>query len=166
MSEIEFIEKKNINEKNSKNFFINDNPNYSLDLYHIIEKINLNIDDPSQQKNNEYILNVLLMSSKLSNSNKIVCLLLLYYLYRKDERKKDLLNYLFFKICKLCQKLEVLEEDIIHKYLTFPESDDFVTSLEYISEIKKVINSDKNSNFKKLVENIEKKNKREINFIS
>ena len=157
MSEIEFIEKKNINEKNSKNFFINDNPNYSLDLYHIIEKINLNIDDPSQQKNNEYILNVLLMSSKLSNSNKIVCLLLLYYLYRKDERKKDLLNYLFFKICKLCQKLEVLEEDIIHKYLTFPESDDFVTSLEYISEIKKVINSDKNSNFKKLVENIEKK---------
>ena len=52
MSEIEFIEKKNINEKNSKNFFINDNPNYSLDLYHIIEKINLNIDDSSQQKNN------------------------------------------------------------------------------------------------------------------
>ena len=164
MSEVELILPKNINDKNSNIFLINDSPNYSLDIYKIIDKIYSGIDEPKQQKNNEFILNILLMSSKLSKSNKLSCLLLLYYLYRKDEKKKKLLNYLFLKICKLCQKIEILEEEIIHKFLTIPFSDDFITSMEHISLLKKIITKDKNSEFKKSFEALQFRTKEKINF--
>ena len=61
MSEDEFIIQKNINERKSNSFLINDSSNYSLDIYHIIDKINNSIDEPSKQKNNEFILNILLI---------------------------------------------------------------------------------------------------------
>ena len=57
------------------------------------------------------------MSSKLNDSNKLSCLLLLYYFYRKDKNKMYLLDYLFFKICKLCIKQEILDFEIVQKIL-------------------------------------------------
>ena len=51
MSEDEFIIQKNINEQKLNTFLINDSSNYSLDIYHIIDKINNSIDEPSKQKN-------------------------------------------------------------------------------------------------------------------
>ena len=162
MSEDEFLIEKNINDEKSNSFLINDSPNYSLDIYRIIDKINNSIDEPSKQKNNEFILNLLLMSSKLSNSNKLSCLLLLYYLYRKDDKKKKSLSYFFLKICKLCQKIEILEEEIIHKYLTIPYSDDFITSMDYISLLKKIITKEQNTEFKKSFDALESRAKERI----
>ena len=162
MSEDEFIIQKNINEQKLNTFLINDSSNYSLDIYHIIDKINNSIDEPSKQKNNEFILNILLMSSKLSNQNKLSCLLLLYYLYRKDEKRKKSLSYLFLKICKTAQKIEILEEEIIHKYLTIPFADDFITSMDYISLLKKIMTKDKDTEFKKSFDALEYRTKEKI----
>ena len=162
MSEDEFIIQKNINEQKSNSFLINESSNYSLDIYHIIDKINNSIDEPSKQKNNEFILNILLMSSKLSNQNKLSCLLLLYYLYRKDEKRKKSLSYLFLKICKTAQKIEILEEEIIHKYLTIPFADDFITSMDYISLLKKIMTKDKDTEFKKSFDALEYRTKEKI----
>ena len=158
MSTNEIRSIKNINKKDSKNsLFINDNPDYSLNLYHLIEKIMTYKNEESQRKDNEYNLNLLLMSSKLSKSNKLSCLLLLYYLYQQGNKSNQLLNYLFFKICKLCQKIDILQEEIVQKFLTFPESPNFVYSLEYLSEIKKIFPTDNklNSNYKSLINTLQ-----------
>lgn len=78
MNQNEIREKKNINKKENKKFLIiNESQNYSLKLYPLIEKIKNSINDISQMKDNEYILNILLMSSKLGEVNKLNCLLLL-----------------------------------------------------------------------------------------
>ena len=75
MSENEIRASKKIVNKNF--FIINDNPTYCLKLYHLIEKINTTKDEVSEEKDNIYILNILLISSKLNDTNRLACLLLL-----------------------------------------------------------------------------------------
>ena len=158
MNSDEIISKKNNNKKNSKNIFnINDNSNYCLNLFQLIKKINKSIDVPSQSKDNEYLLNLLLISPKLNDSNKITCLLLLYYLYRKDKKNQNLLDYLFLKICKLSKKIELYNDNLIQKLITFPESKNFFYSWEYLTHIKQIIFDEKKTekNFKNLIKTIE-----------
>ena len=150
----------------NKDFFIiKNNPNYSLKLYHLIEKVNSTKDESFEDNNNEYILNLLLMSSKLNDQNRLACLLLLYYLKRRDGRNQDLINYLFFKICKLCIEFENSEDEIIQKFLYFPESPNFIYSLEYLTSIKKIFSSEKNldRNYKTFLDTLEIATKEKIN---
>ena len=143
MSTNEIRSSKSINKNTKRILIINDNPNYSLNIFPLIEKIKNSKDDISKQKENEYIINILIMSSKLSEQNKLACLLLLYYFYSK-EKNQDLLNYLYFKICKLCLKQEIFESEIVQQFLFLPESPNFLFSLEYLSSIKKIFPSEKN----------------------
>ena len=157
-------EKKNINKKF---FIINENENYSLKLYPLIEKINNSINDASQLNDNIFILNILLMSSKLSQVNKLTCLLLLYYLYQKKEKKQYyVLHYLYHKICKLYLKLDNLDTEIIQKYLYPPETENFLHSMEYIFLSKKIFSSEKNINtkYKSFINNLETETNKKMNF--
>ena len=150
----------------NKNFFIiNDNPNYCLKLYHLIEKINTTKDEVSNEKDNIYILNILLISSKLNDTNRLACLLLLYFLYRKDPKNVDLINYLYFKICKLCLKMENLEDEIVQNFLYFPENPNFIYSLEYLASIKQIFSSDKklDKNYKSFIDTLEITTNEKIN---
>ena len=72
--------KKSINEALKNNLLINNLPDYKLNLFHIITKVSLSKNVVSKKKENEFILNLILMSSKLNKSNKLICLLLLFYL--------------------------------------------------------------------------------------
>ena len=150
---------------NKKFFIINDNPKYSLKVYHLIEKINTTKDEASEEKDNKYILNILLMSSQLSDSNRLACLLLLYYLYRKEGTNQDLINYLYFKICKFYIKFQNSEDEIIQKFLKFPILGNFLYSMEYLSAIKKIFISDKNldKNYKTIMDTLEITTKEQIN---
>ena len=166
MSEVELGSEKSINKKNSKDFFIiNDNPNYILNLYSLIYRINTTIENLSQQKNIEYTLNILLTSSKLNDQNKLACLLLLFYLYQKSERNQVILIPLFFKICKLCKKLEIFNEELVQKNISITEDPNFVITLEYIAEIKKVFTSEKklDKNFKTLIDSLERSANEKLN---
>ena len=158
MSTIEARAKDNINKKgNKKLFFINDNPNYNLNLFHLIKKINISKDKASQQKDNEFIINILLMSSKLSETNKLACLLLLYYLSRKEQKNQNRLNYLYHKICKLCIKNDIIESEIIQQFLYFSDNNNFLILLQYLSKIKKIFPSDKyiNKSYKSSIDTLE-----------
>ena len=158
MSTIESRTKDNINKKgNKKLFFINDNPNYNLNLFHLIKKINISKDEVSQQKDNEFIINILLMSSKLSETNKLACLLLLYYLSRKEQKNQNRLNYLYHKICKLCIKNEIMESEIVQQFLYFSDNNNFLILLQYLSQIKKIFPSDKyiNKSYKSSIDTLE-----------
>ena len=160
----EVREKKNINKKF---FIINENENYSLKLYPLIEKINNSINDVSQLNDNIFILNILLMSSKLSQVNKLTCLLLLYYLYQKKEKKQYyVLHYLYHKICKLYLKLDNFDTEIIQKYLYPPETENFLHSMEYIFLLKKIFSSEKNINtkYKSFINNLETETNKKMNF--
>ena len=123
--------KKLLTKRIQKIYLINYNPNYSLNIYNIIQQIYTSKDFKSQTKDNEYFLNILFMSSKLNDWNKLSCLLLLYYFYRKDKNKMHLLDYLFFKICKLCIKQEILDFEIVKKILNFPEVKNFLYGQDY-----------------------------------
>ena len=158
MSTFESRTKDNINKKgNKKLFFINDNPNYNLNLFHLIKKINISKDEASQQKDNEFIINILLMSSKLSETNKLACLLLLYYLSRKEQKNQNRLNYLYHKICKLCIKNEIMESEIVQQFLYFSDNNNFLILLQYLSQIKKIFPSDKyiNKSYKSSIDTLE-----------
>ena len=160
MNQNEIREKKNINKKENKKFLIiNESQNYSLKLYPLIEKIKNSINDISQMKDNEYILNILLMSSKLGEVNKLNCLLLLYYLYQKKGKKQNyVLHYLYHKICKLCLKLCNFNNEIVQKYLYPEENPNFLQSMKHIYLIKKIFSSEKKLDFsyKSYINNLEK----------
>ena len=79
--------KKLLTKRIQKIYLINYNPNYSLNIYNIIQQIYTSKDVKSQTKDNEYFLNILFMSSKLNDSNKLSCLLLLYFFIEKTKTK-------------------------------------------------------------------------------
>ena len=98
--------KKSINEDLKNNLLINNLPDYKLNLFHIITKVSSSKNVVSKTKENEFILNLILMSSKLNKSNKLICLLLLFYLNQNEKKNLNLLTNLFTEICKLAVKQE------------------------------------------------------------
>ena len=86
----EIIRKESIylnqNEQKKNTLFIKDNSGIQLNLFNLINKINSSKADDSQKIENQCILNLLLMSSKLNNSNKLICLLLLFFLNHEDKK--------------------------------------------------------------------------------
>ena len=98
--------KPNFNEELKNILLIKNNSEYKLNLFSLITKVSSSKDISHQRIENEYILNLLLTSSKLNKPNKLLCLLLLFYLNQDDKNKDNLLNYLFSKITKLSSKQE------------------------------------------------------------
>ena len=142
----EIIRKESIylnqNEQKKNTLFIKDNSGIQLNLFNLINKINSSKADDSQKIENQCILNLLLMSSKLNNSNKLICLLLLFFLNHEDKKdfNINLTNYLFKKISKLLFQID--KNQNLLNYILLKESQflqnkkSIFYSREYILKIK------------------------------
>jgi len=136
----------NQNDPKKNTLFIKDSSGIQLNLYNLINKINLSKADDSQKIENKYILNLLLMSSKLNNSNKLICLLLLFFLNHEDKKdfNINLTNYLFKKISKLLFQIEknqnLLNYILLKEYQFLQNKKNIFYSREYILKIKKALN--------------------------
>jgi len=133
------------NDQKKNSLFIKDNLGIQLNLYNLINKINSSKADDSQKIENQYILNLLLMSSKLNNSNKLICLLLLFFLNSEDKKdfNINLTNYLFKKISKLL--FQIGKNQNLLNYILLKESKflqnkrSIFYSREYILKIKGIL---------------------------
>ena len=140
-------ENENINEIN-KNIkrpvneeIINNNSEYNLNLFYLINKVMIYKNNPEQRVENEHILNLLLMSSKLNKSNKLICLILLFSLVQKDKKDIDFINYLFSKITKLSlnQKNPNFGNYINLKDSFFLNNNNVFYAKKYISQLKQML---------------------------
>ena len=126
-----------------RDILINDNSEYQLNLFYLINIINSNKNDPSKKIENEYILNLLLMSTKLNKSNKVVCLLLLFFINQEDKKNIFFTNYLFNKISKLM--LTQTQNKSLENYILLKESSYLINqnnifySKEYLFKIKNLL---------------------------
>ena len=146
-----------INEDEKNILLINNNSDYLLNIYFLINRININKNIHSKKSENEFILNLLLMSSKLNKSNKLICLLLLFYLNQDEKKGQNYINYLFSKISKLLlllDKDENLENYILLKESSFLQNQNqLFYSKDYLNQIKSML-VNKNTD-KKLVSTID-----------
>ena len=71
--------KRSTTEELKSTLLIDNKSEYNLNLFSLLNKVNSNKKNPSERKENEYILNLLLMSPKLNKQNKLLCLLLVFF---------------------------------------------------------------------------------------
>ena len=134
--------KRSTTEELKSTLLIDNKSEYNLNLFSLLNKVNSNKNNPSERKENEYILNLLLMSPKLNKQNKLICLLLVFFLNQEDKNI-DFINYLYLKIRKLYVKQE--KKPYFDDYLKDPSFIQYKTnifySMKYIMQIKKMLNN-------------------------
>ena len=105
--QFEIIEKhKPIFNEETMNLLINNNQEYTLNLIDLLSTVYLNKNISSKKSENEYLLNLLLMSSKLDKSNKLVCLSLLLYLNQYNKSNYICTYSILSKIEKITKTLK------------------------------------------------------------
>ena len=150
----------NQNEQKRNTLFIKDNSGIQLNLYNLIKDINSEIAKDEKKIENKYILNLLLMSSKLNNSNKLICLLLLFFLNQEDKKdfNINLANYLHKKISKLLFQLEknqnLLDYLILKESKFLQNNTNTFYSREYILKIKELLAQSPDSKLKTTIDNL------------
>ena len=148
----EIIEKNNFQLNEEKmNLLINNNQENILNIFSILNKVFSEKDNSSLKSENEYYLNLLLMSSKLTKLNKLICLLLLLYLNQYNRSNDTYTHSLLSKIKKISKTLEkpLFVEKFLHlKDSNFLENKNYLFfAKDYLTDIKgKLINpsSDRN----------------------
>ena len=154
---------ENINENKRRpanEELINNKSEYNLNLFYLINKVFKYKNDPTQTVENEYILNLLLMSSKLNKSNKLICLLLLFSLIQKEKKDIDFINYLFSKITKISftqEKNPNFEHYINLKESFFLKNNNIFYSKKYFLQLKQmIVNNNCDLNTLNTIENTHK----------
>jgi ubiquitin C-terminal hydrolase len=144
--QFEIIKKhKPIFNEEAMNLLINNNQEYTLNLIDLLSTVYLNKNISSKKSENEYLLNLLLMSSKLDKSNKLVCLSLLLYL-NQYNKSNYICTYSILskieKITKTLKKPQNLEDFLYLTNSSFLENKNFLfLARNYLTNIKeKLIN--------------------------
>lgn len=144
--QFEIIKKhKPIFNEEAMNLLINNNQEYTLNLIDLLSTVYLNKNISSKKSENEYLLNLLLMSSKLDKSNKLVCLSLLLYL-NQYNKSNYICTYSILskieKITKTLKKPQNLEDFLYLTDSSFLENKNFLfLARNYLTNIKeKLIN--------------------------
>ena len=130
--------------KDSANdLLINKHNKYSLKIYQLINQINLSLNYKSQISENVYVLNLLLISSKLNKSNKLICYLFLFSIYQKMNKKPHLANFYFNKIKKLISKGDnnenILNTILLNEAEYLETEQNIFNSKEFIEKINSII---------------------------
>ena len=130
--------KNSINEDLKNNLLINNITDYRLNLFYVITKVSAGKNVVSKKKENEFTLNLILMSSKLNKSNKLICLLLLFYLNQNEKKNLNLLANLFTEISKLSMSQENIPN--VENYISLNDSSFLVNENNLFYSKKNIYN--------------------------
>ena len=152
------IEKDKNGQEEETNLLITNKQDYELNVFNILTMINKNKSDKSKKAENEYLLNLLLNSSKLKKTYKLVCLIFLLFLSQNDKDNDNYIQSLLYKIKKIilvldsCKKLEKI---LFLKESFFLDNKNlFFYSKDFLNKIKEIITKTSSDQvFLTLVEN-------------
>ena len=130
--------KPSLNDDLKNNLLINNISEYKLNLFSLITKVCSNKNMSSKKIENEFILNLILMSSKLNKSNKLICLLLLFYLNQNDKKHLNFLTYLFSKISEISTKIENIPN--VEDYISLKDSTFLINETNLLYSKKNIFN--------------------------